>query len=105
MILVDHSVNGGPSWMFDVLFIVAGPEGGAKLAAEVAAVDWAMNGFVHLKVIGYTPTVTPLLERANVMIGEDGVLAITGPDVSAVTEIAKAAPKVWARDALLHPHP
>ena len=66
----DHALAGGPSVLFDAVAIIAGDEGGQQLADEPAARDFLTDAFTHMKVIGLSDEVAPLVTAA----GLDGSL-------------------------------
>ena len=93
MIEGDFQLGGGPSILFDTVFLALSEQGATKLSKEAAAVDFVSDAFTHLKVIGTTEGATPLLQRAGVM-SDDGVV---GSDAEAYLKLA-AKGRVWARE-------
>ena len=93
----DFQLAGGPSVLFDAIFVVLSKEGGSMLMKEAAAIAFCADAFAHLKVIGATPGARALLDKAGVMAG-DGVLAIAdgGPVDEYVARAAKG--RVWERE-------
>jgi catalase len=63
----------------------AGPhrDAAAKLAEEGAAVDFVRDAFGHLKAIGCSPDVEPLLQKAGVARDSEGVTGLDDKFVSA----------------------
>ena len=96
----DFSLSGGPSFFFDAVAILATEEQAAKLANEAAAVDWVRDAFGHLKIIGHTPDVQPLLDKAGVE-PDAGVVPLR--DAKSVTQFIKAArqARIWEREPKL----
>ncbi len=90
----DMQLAGGPSVLFDTVYLALSEEGATKLTKESAAVDWLSNAFVHLKVIGCTSGTKPLLDRCGVMVGEAGVIA---DDVESYINTAKEG-RIWDRE-------
>ncbi|MGI4852704.1 MAG: catalase [Janthinobacterium lividum] len=90
----DFQLDGGPSILFDTVFLALSNEGGQKLSKEAAAVDFVSSAFHHLKVIGTTEGASPLLQRAGVMPTDDGVV---GSDAEAYLKLA-AQGRVWGRE-------
>jgi catalase len=90
----DFQLAGGPSVLFDTVY-VALSEGGAKmLSTEAAAVGWVHDAFAHLKVIGATPGAKALLDAAGV-VADAGV--VIGSDAGAYVTKA-AGGRIWARE-------
>jgi len=94
-IVPDETLAGAPSVLFEVVALVLSPNGAHMLAEDPGAVDWVANAYNHLKVIGHTPGVEPLLERANAK-PDSGVIPL-GEDVSKFISAAKAG-KFWRRE-------
>jgi len=93
---VQHTINGGPSVIFDAVAIVVGAAAAADLAADPAAISWVGDAFHHCKVIGVVGEAKPLLDAARVVAG-DGVIDLADDGVSRYTTAAKAG-RVWSRE-------
>ena len=94
----DHALAGAPSCLFDAVAIIASEEGTAKLLTEAAAaVDWARDAFGHLKALGHSTQVEPLLDKAAIDVDE-GVIDLGAS--GAVARLIKVARqhRVWARE-------
>ena len=90
----DFQLNGGPSVLFDSVYLALSPGGDTMLTQEAAAVAFVHDAFAHLKVIGATGAAQGLLTRAGV-VADQGVLV----DTTADAYIEKvAAGRVWARE-------
>jgi catalase len=61
----DFQLAGGPSVLFDCIFLALSSQGAAHLANEAAAVAFVHDAFAHLKVIGASPEAEPLLEKSG----------------------------------------
>ncbi len=68
----DGQLAGSPSQLFDAVAVVLSAKGTQALLKESAAVQFVMDAFGHLKAIGSTETVRPLLEKAGV-VPDEGV--------------------------------
>ncbi len=91
----DFQLAGGPSVLFDAVYVALSAEGASLLAKEAAAVAWVHDAFAHLKVIGASTASQPLLNAAGV-VPDTGVL--TG--VKADAYLATAAQgRIYAREA------
>ena len=95
MIPADFQLAGGPSVLFDAVVIAASATGAQQLAMQTAAVAWVQDAFSHLKVIGYTASAKPLLDKAGVM-PDRGIVAMTGGSNTFLAEAAKG--RVWERE-------
>jgi catalase len=97
LIPADFQLVGGPSVLFDCVFLALSDDGTSNLLTEAAAVAFVHDGFAHLKVIGATPEAQPLLDKAGV-IADEGVLAVNrGSTVNAFLERA-ALGRIWERE-------
>lgn len=93
----DFQLAGGPSVLFDAVFVAVSKAGCEALAKEAAAVAWVHDAFAHCKVIGATAEAQKLLDQAGVM-ADEGVLVGSKPDAF----LAKAAEgRVWKREPKL----
>lgn len=102
MILGDLQLAGGPSVLFDAVFLALSPEGSQQLAMHAAAVGFVSDAFSHLKIIGHTIGAAPLLQKANV-VPDRGVVAFQGsaPSDTFLTETSKG--RVWEREPKVRP--
>lgn len=89
----DGQLAGTPSTVFDAVALVLSKEGGAALAKEAAAVDWARDAFGHLKAIAATDGAQAVLDAAGVQPDEGVVDA-----GNAKAFIAVAKTRQWARE-------
>ena len=97
IISADFQLAGGPSVLFDCLFLALSDKGTASLLTEAAAVAFVHDGFAHLKVIGATPEAQPLLDKAGV-ITDEGVLVVPrGLTASSFLDRA-ALGRIWKRE-------
>jgi catalase len=106
----DHTVDGGPSILFDAVAILTSEAGIKALSERAAAVNWLRDAYGHLKVIAYVASATPLFERGGLSTatsGSDaGVIALgpKGKGASPAEFIAAAAKgRVWSREPLVRP--
>ena len=74
----DFQLAGGPSVLFDAVYVALSAEGAEKLSTEAAAVSWVHDAFAHLKVIGASAGSQALLDAAGV-IPDAGVLIAGEP--------------------------
>ena len=90
----DFQLAGGPSVLFDAVFVALSAEGAAMLSKESAAKAWLSDAYAHLKVIGATPDTQNLLDKAGV---EPDAGVLLGTDVDAFVKTA-AKGRVFDRE-------
>ncbi len=94
IIPADHQLAGGPSVLFDAVFVAVSADGAAMLKKEAAAVAWVHDAYAHCKVIGATDGAKALLDAAGV--GKDeGV--VVGANADAFLTAAVNG-RVWTRE-------
>jgi catalase len=94
LIEADHQLAGGPSVLFDAVFVAVSQEGAAMLKKEAAAVAWVHDAYAHCKVIGAASGAQALLDAAGVM-KDEGVLV--GANADAFLNTASNG-RVWSRE-------
>ena len=94
LIEADFQLAGGPSVLFDTVFVALSADAGKLLSTEAAAVAWVHDAFQHLKVIGATDGAQPLLDAAGV-VPDDGILLNPKPNAYLT---AAANGRIWARE-------
>jgi len=96
----DGQLAGNPSVLFDAVVLALGPDGGASLQKESAAVDFVRDAFQHLKVIGHTIHAGPLLAASGVESTRDeGVVLVDDHGTLAAFVAAARSHRIWAREA------
>ncbi len=78
LIRADFQLAGGPSVLFDAVYVALSSDGAAMLSKEAAAVAWVHDSFAHLKVLGATSDAQPLLTAAGIVV-DAGVLTDAKP--------------------------
>ncbi len=73
MLEADFQLAGGPSVLFDAVYVALSADGAKLLSTEAAAVGWVHDAYAHLKVIGATADAQPLLDAAGV-VPDAGIL-------------------------------
>ena len=91
----DFQLAGGPSVLFDAVFVALSDAGAKMLSTEAAAVAWVHDAYAHLKVIGATNDSLPLLSAAGV-IADEGV--VEGSAVDAYLNKASLG-RIYSREA------
>lgn len=94
LIEADLQLAGGPSVLFDAVFVAVSEDGAAMLKKEAAAVAWIHDAYSHCKVIGATTGAQALLDMAGAM-KDEGVLA--GGSVDSFNSAASNG-RVWTRE-------
>jgi catalase len=96
----DFQLAGGPSVLFDCIFIALSTQGASTLAKEAAAVAFVRDAFAHLKVIGASTEAKPLLDKAGVVADQGIVMLKGGGSAGAFLEQA-ARGRIWDREPTL----
>ncbi len=96
----NHAVAAAPSVLFDtVVLAISGPVVDA-MKQKAAVMNFILDAYAHLKIIGYTPDAMPLLDRAEAAI-DDGIVEIdTRGGVTSYIDAAKYG-RVWSRAVLV----
>ena len=94
-----HRIHGAPSVLFDLIAIVAGEDGAAKLAALPPAREFVSDALAHCKFIAFSAEAASLIEGAGADPADtEGCVAVASKaDVAAFLEQA-ADLRVWARE-------
>jgi catalase len=94
VIEADFQLAGGPSVLFDCIFLALSGDGALKLSSEAAAVTFVHDAFAHLKVIGATSDAQPLLDKAGVVTDEGIVTSKNGASTDPFLSRA-ALGRIW----------
>ncbi|MDP1598509.1 catalase [Phenylobacterium sp.] len=101
LLAADHKIEGGPSVLFDAVVLAPSLEGAAALTLSAEAVNFLRDAYGHLKVIGYLPTIGPMLVKAGIDANPDndrGLISFETASIDAF--IAQAADgRIWEREA------
>jgi catalase len=98
VIEADFQLVGGPSVLFDCVFLALSADGASTLSAEAAAVAFVHDAFSHLKVIGATPEAQPLLEKAGVVV-DKGVVVTSKKGATTDAFFTQATMgRIWERE-------
>ncbi len=100
-IVADLQLAGGPSVLFDAVFLAVSTEGAQQLATQPGAVGFVQDAYSHLKVIGHLPSAAALLEKAGVATDRGIVSTQSNSPNSFIAEAAKG--RVWEREPKLRP--
>jgi catalase len=94
-----HTIDGGPSVLFDAVALLTSAAAIDDLVKEATARDFLADAFQHCKFIGYDQSALPLLQKVGIADDlDEGVLALPGEDGLAafVSELGKL--RVWGRE-------
>ena len=97
LIEADFQLAGGPSVLFDSIFVALSTEGAELLSTEAAAVAFVHDAFAHLKVIGATAGSAALLAKAGV-VEDAGVLTATKSKSQSAYLSRVAQGRIWDRE-------
>ena len=90
----DFQLAGGPSVLFDTVYVSLSADGAALLSTEAGAVSWVHDAFAHLKVIGASSAAQPLLDAAGVVA--DAGIFVGGKAAAYLSKAAEG--RVWDRE-------
>ncbi|MDP9049376.1 MAG: catalase [Acidobacteriota bacterium] len=94
VIEADFQLAGGPSVLFDAVYVALSEDAAQTLSKEAAAVAWLHDAFAHLKVIGASAGAGVLLNAAGV-VPDKGVL-MGGETKPFLTAVARG--RIWDRE-------
>jgi catalase len=100
LIEADFQLAGGPSVLFDCVFLAISSQGAGTLADESAAVAFVHDAFAHLKVIGASPEAKPLLDKAGV-VADQGVVTLKRAGSPEAFLKRAALGRIWDREPTL----
>ena len=98
LIEADFQLAGGPSVLFDAIYLCLSADGCATLVKEAAAVGFVHDAYSHLKVIGATADAKSLLKSAGVE-EDEGILVGTKSDVGYLKRVGLG--RIWEREPLV----
>jgi catalase len=96
VIEADFQLAGGPSVLFDCVFLALSADGASTLSTQASAVAFVHDTFAHLKVIGATVESQPLLDKAGVVA--DGGVITNKKGASTDLFLNRAAMGIWERE-------
>jgi catalase len=100
LVPVHHTIQGGPSVMFDAVAVLPGTAALPELLADPVAIAWVGDAFVHCKVIATIGDAGPLLAAARVS-PDAGVVDLGGNGGIAEFVTAARGGRIWSREANL----
>ncbi|MHB1075358.1 catalase [Thiobacillus sp.] len=99
-LIPNHAVAAAPSVLFDTVVLAISGSSVDAMKQKAAVMNFILDAYAHLKIIGYTPDAMPLLDRAEVAI-DDGVVKMdVRESVASYIEAAKYG-RVWSRAVLV----
>jgi len=101
-IAARHKIDGAPSVLFDAVAIVVSPEGGALLALDAAARDFATDAFSHCKYIGVNAGAEAIFAKAGISDDfDEACIALASAKDAAPFITACSALRFWPRELLV----
>ena len=95
-----QQLRGGPSVLYDAVALLPSKNGVEVLGQEPTARDFVADAFAHCKFIGYVKAALPLFAKAGVPDnGDDGCIALEGPEGCAQFMAMCRQLRFWAREA------
>ncbi|RZF88002.1 catalase [Pseudoalteromonas sp. CO325X] len=93
----DQVINGGPSVLYDAIAVLTTEEGAEKLADIAEAKDFISDAHAHMKFIGYTEHVSPLISAAGLGQSKDeGWINLGSTDIAQFVEQLRQL-RFWQR--------
>ena len=101
-ILPDNALSSAPSVFFDAVVLALSEDGATKLATQAAALDFVRDAFGHLKIIGFAPGATSLLQAAGISDEADDELVSLATKGGARAFVSAAKQhRIWSRELSL----
>lgn len=99
-VMANHTIDGGPSVLFDAVVLLLSAEGAGHLMVEAAARDFVADAFAHCKFIGFTAEAVPLLKKAGVdPEADEGLISFDGPaSIKGFIESCRKL-RLWRRES------
>lgn len=99
LIPVRHTIEGGPSVLFDAVALLLDKDGADALTNKAAARDFVADAFAHCKFIAFTPGAGALLTRAGLAPEIDSGLVPLG-DKAAAEDFVQTCRRLrfWTRE-------
>ena len=102
---VQQRIDGGPSVLYDAVFLMLTKESAITLCSNAAAVDFVSDAYAHCKYIGFVAGALPLLQRCHVPAEDEGVIEIgNARDIKSFLQSCGAL-RVWPREAKVFAEP
>ncbi len=98
MLAADKQLAGGPSVVFEAVYVALSSDAATMLATQPGAVGWVSDAFSHLKVIGASHGAKALLDKAGV-VPDEGI--VMGGASAYLEAVAKG--RVFAREPKVRP--
>ena len=96
LVPANYRIDGGPSVLFDAVAILTSDIAATLFDKKAAARDFVCDAFAHLKFIGYTAALAPVLEKLGISPDEAFVDLSSGTTDGFFD--ALAAVRYWARE-------
>ena len=93
----DHTIDGGPSVLFDAVAVLASAEEAKALVECPAAQTFLIDAHTHAKFIGASAPAIQLLERLEIAASDNGVVVLADPSDAADFVRRCRALRCWQR--------
>ena len=96
----DQKIDGGPSVLYDFVAILGSEQSVERMCAHAPAKDFVSDAFAHCKFIGFSKSVTKLLEAAGLDdLSDEGLYPLAKADnVKKFFEACRAL-RHWDRES------
>lgn len=97
-VVPDDFLAGAPSALFDCIIVAPAEKRSATLIENRDAVNWVASAFKHLKVIGFTDSVSRMVEKADIELDADeGIVNVSSGKFDKYVKAAKKH-RIWSRE-------
>ena len=96
LVPANYRIDGGPSVLFDAVAILTSDIAATLFDKKAAARDFVCDAFAHLKFIGYTAALAPVLEKLGIS-PDEAFVDLSSGTTDAFFD-ALAAVRYWARE-------
>ncbi len=101
-VVPDHALSSAPSVFFDAVVLALSEDGATQLATQAAAVDFVRDAFGHLKIIGFAPGATSLLQAAGISDkADEGLVSLATKGGARAFVSAAKQHRIWSREPSL----
>lgn len=101
VLAADHTIDGGPSILYDALVLMFADAACLEMAHLTAATNWLRDGYSHLKVVAYTAGAANLIATAGLpgadTANDPGLIDFSGANMASFIKAASNG-RVWRRE-------
>ncbi len=95
-----YKIDGGPSVLFDAVAVLTSTISATLFDKKSAARDFINDAYAHMKFIGFTPELVPVLEKYGVA-PDEAFVELSADNAAAFFEAIKPL-RYWAREPLVN---